>query len=148
METEDRMIRATRNRRPAAATTYRELMAAFPLRPLHDEVDYDNALEAARQLVGLVDLTEDQADYLDLLTDVIQKYETQHHAIRARVKPLETLRQMLKEKGMNASDLGRLLGHRPLGSAILRGERQLSKANILALARFFKVSTDLFIGVG
>ncbi|HUB24463.1 MAG TPA: helix-turn-helix domain-containing protein [Tepidisphaeraceae bacterium] len=77
---------------------------------------------------------------------MIQKYETRHHAISAAAKPLQTLRQMLKEKGMNASDLSRLLGHRPLGSAILRGERQLSKANILALARFFKVSTDLFMG--
>jgi antitoxin component HigA of HigAB toxin-antitoxin module len=51
---------------------------------------------------------------------------------------------MLKEQGMGGSDLGRLLGNRPLGSAILRGERQLSKAHIRILAEHFKVSTDLF----
>jgi antitoxin component HigA of HigAB toxin-antitoxin module len=52
---------------------------------------------------------------------------------------------MLQERGMNASDLGRPLGNRGLGSAILRGERQLSKAHIRVLADYFKVSTDLFI---
>jgi hypothetical protein len=60
--------------RPTPAA-YAELVALFPLRPLHDEVDYDNALEVAKTLVGSVDLTDDQADYLDVLTDIIQKYE-------------------------------------------------------------------------
>jgi HTH-type transcriptional regulator/antitoxin HigA len=126
---------------PAA---YAELVALFPLRPLHDEVDYDNALEVAKTLVGSVDLTDDQADYLDVLTDIIQKYEARRHAVDRRGMPLDTLRRMLNEQGLNASDLGRLLGSRPLGSAILRGERELSKAHIRVLADHFKVSTDLF----
>ncbi len=49
---------------------------------------------------------------------------------------------------MSASDLGRLLGARPLGSAILRRERQLSKANILKLADHFRVDPGLFLGSG
>ncbi len=47
---------------------------------------------------------------------------------------------------MNASDLGRLLGHQELGSAILSGRRQLSKKNIALLARHFAVSPALFLG--
>jgi len=125
--------------------TYAALIAQFPLRPLHDEVDYDNALEIAGRLVGRTDLNPDQADYLDVLADIIQKYEAQHHAISGGASSLEILSQMLEERGMNASDLGRLLGNRALGSAILRGERQLSKAHIRILADTFKVSTDLFI---
>jgi HTH-type transcriptional regulator/antitoxin HigA len=123
---------------------YAELVALFPLRPLHDEVDYDNALEVAEALVGSVGLSEDQADYLDVLTDIIQKYESRRHAVGGRSTPLDTLKRMLKEQGMGGSDLGRLLGNRPLGSAILRGERQLSKTHIRILAGHFKVSTDLF----
>jgi HTH-type transcriptional regulator/antitoxin HigA len=123
---------------------YAELVALFPLRPLHDEVDYDNALEVAEALVGSVGLSKDQADYLDVLTDIIQKYETRRHAVGGRGTPLDTLKRMLKEQDMGGSDLGRLLGNRPLGSAILRGERQLSKTHIRILAEHFKVSTDLF----
>ena len=65
----------------ALPATYAELIARFPLRPLHDEVDHDNALEIADALVGSVDLTDDQADYLDVLTDIIQKYKTHRHFV-------------------------------------------------------------------
>ena len=120
--------------------TYADLVALYPLRPLHHEVDYDNALEMAESLVGTRNLNSDQADYLDVLTDIIQKYESQRHAIHGRSSPLNSLKQMLREQNMTGSDLGR-----PLGAAILRGERELSKTHVRILADHFKVSTDLFI---
>ena len=46
---------------------------------------------------------------------------------------------------MSASDLGRLLGNRELGPAILRGDRQLSKKHIQILSKHFAVSSDLFL---
>jgi len=135
---------AKRKPKPMAAR-YAELVMRFPLRPLRDEVDYDNALEVAESMVGSVDLTEDQADYLDVLTDIIQKYEAGHHFVGGGGSSVDILRKMLKEQGLSGSDLGRLLGNRPLGGAILRGERKLSKAHIRVLADHFKVSTDLFL---
>jgi antitoxin component HigA of HigAB toxin-antitoxin module len=139
------MIRTRKTKSSALPAVYAELIALFPLRPLHDDVDYENALEVAEAMVGRVDLTVDQADYLDVLADIIQKYEARRYAISARGTPLGTLRHMLEEQGLSGSDLGRLLGSRPLGSAILRGERELSKAHIRTLAEHFKVSTDLFL---
>jgi HTH-type transcriptional regulator/antitoxin HigA len=138
------MIRTKRQKSRPIPATYAELIALFPLRPLHDEVDYDNALEVAEALVGSVGLSDDQADYLDVLTDIIQKYETRRHAVGGGGAPLDSLKRMLKEQRLSGSDLGRLLGNRPLGGAILRGERKLSKAHIQILAEHFKVSTDLF----
>jgi len=140
------MIRTSKHKVRRMPGTYADLVAQFPLRPLHDEVDYDNALEMAEGLVGAVKPTEDQADYLDVLTDIIQKYEAQRHAVGSRSSPMDCLKRMLREQGMSGSDLGRLLGSRPLGAAILRGERELSKAHIRVLAKRFKVSTDLFMG--
>jgi HTH-type transcriptional regulator/antitoxin HigA len=145
MEMEDRMIRANKQKSKTTPKAYAELVALFPLRPLHDEVDYDNALEIAEALVGPVDLSADQADYLDVLTDIIQKYESRRHRIGGTSTPLDTLKRMLKEQDLTGSDLGRLLGNRPLGGAILRGDRKLSKTHIRILADHFKVSTDLFI---
>jgi HTH-type transcriptional regulator/antitoxin HigA len=135
----------TINPKPKATlVNFADLNAQFPLRPLHDEVDYDNALEAAESLVGSVKLSEDQADYLDVLTDIIQKYEARNYAVGKRGTSLEALKRMLDEQGMSGSDLGRLLGNRPLGGAVLRGERKLSRTHIRILAEHFKVSTDLF----
>ena len=46
---------------------------------------------------------------------------------------------------MTASALGGLLGNRSIGSKLLRGERELSKAHIRRLCERFKVSADLFL---
>jgi antitoxin component HigA of HigAB toxin-antitoxin module len=48
--------------------------------------------------------------------------------------------------GLSASGIGRILGSRSLGPAILRGDRQISKENALKLAAHFKLNPGLFIG--
>lgn len=45
------MIRTKRPKSKPMPAAYAELIALFPLRPLHDEVDYDNALEVAECLL-------------------------------------------------------------------------------------------------
>ena len=140
-----RMALSRTTRRTSSPKSYAALVSLFPLRPLRDEVDYDNALEMAESLVGLTAITDDQADYLDVLVDIIRKYESHHHPVEGQGSPLQTLRNLLEEHDMSASDLGRLLGNRALGSAILRGQRHLSKTHVRILAAHFKVSTDLFL---
>jgi HTH-type transcriptional regulator/antitoxin HigA len=145
MEDEDQMTHQAATKRRHAPATYRDLTAALPLRPLHDEVDYKHALKMAEALVGLVRPTVDQADYLDVLADIIQKYESTQHAIGGRADPIDALKSMMEEQGMSGSDLGRLFGNRALGSLVLNRQRTLSKANILKLAEHFHVSADLFL---
>ncbi len=63
----------------------------------------------------------------------------------SRLKPIEALRYLMAGRGMSASDLGRVLGNRELGAAILRGDRQLSKGNIVKLSKHLAVSAGLFL---
>ena len=116
---------------------YHELVRVFMPRPLHDRVDVENATELIDALAGH-DLNEDQEDYLDLLSDLVDKYEREHRtAPRARHSPLKLLKALLDEHEMNASDLGRLLGDRSLGPKILGGQRKLSKAHIKIVSERF-----------
>jgi antitoxin component HigA of HigAB toxin-antitoxin module len=46
---------------------------------------------------------------------------------------------------MTASDLGRVLGNRALGSKILRGDRRLNLAHIKKLMRHFAVDATAFL---
>ena len=50
------MMRTIKDKSKQMPAIYGELVALFPLRPLHDEVDYDSALEVAEALVGSVHL--------------------------------------------------------------------------------------------
>jgi antitoxin component HigA of HigAB toxin-antitoxin module len=126
--------------------TYSELVRLMPPRTIHDDVDLGNVTEITDRLAVLNHPTKDQADYLDTLATLVTAYEnTQRQIDVSHVGPLETLKFLLQESGLNASDLGRILGQRQIGSAILRGDRQLSKAHIAKLAAHFNVSPSVFL---
>ena len=81
-----------------------------------------------------------------VLTTFVEVYEAERFPIDdSRITPLDALKALLGEHGMTASDLGRLLGNRTLGAAILSGRRSLSKAHIKKLAEYFKVEPGLFL---
>ena len=125
--------------------TYAGLVAMLPPRPIHDDVDLGNATEMIDRLAGF-GLNADQEDYLEALSTFVEAYERDRFPIDdSRMTPLDALKFLLAENGMTASDLGRLLGTRTLGPAILSGRRALSKAHVKKLAEHFKVEPGLFL---
>ena len=125
--------------------TYAGLVAMLPPRPIHDDVDLANATEMIDRLAGFK-LNADQEDYLEAISTFVEAYEGERFPIDdSRITPLDALKALLAEHGMTASDLGRLLGNRTLGAAILAGRRNLSKTHIKMLAEHFKVEPGLFL---
>jgi len=120
--------------------TYAELVGLFMPRPLHDEMDYRNALGVLDAMAGF-EMNADQEDYFEAVATFVEKYEARHHALDAKgLTPVELLYSLMNEHGMSESDLGRLLGDRSLGHRILTGERELSKAHIRTLAEHFSLN--------
>jgi HTH-type transcriptional regulator/antitoxin HigA len=117
----------------------------LPPRPIHDDVDLANATEMIDRLAGF-DLNADQEDYLEALSTFVEAYEADRFPINdSAIAPLEVLKTLLAQHDMSASDLGRLLGNRTLGPAILSGRRAISKTHIKKLAEHFKVEPGLFL---
>jgi len=129
----------------AMPTDYQGLVRMFPLRPLHDKVDLANATEITDAMAGH-DLNPDQEDYFTVLATLIDEYERANSPQpRRKHDPVGNLVFLMEQHQMNASDLGRLLGNRELGSKLLRKQRQLSKAIIAKLAEHFHVSPACFL---
>jgi antitoxin component HigA of HigAB toxin-antitoxin module len=129
-------------------TDFNELVRnVYTLRPIHDDVEYGNVGEILDVLAVNEDrLNTDQRDFLEALTALIEQYDrAQEPLCASRITGLEALKFLLKENDMNGSDLGRLLGHRTAGSAILRGKRKLTIAQIRKLAGHFSVDASLFL---
>lgn len=119
---------------------YEELVGLFMPRPLHDDVDYRNALTILDAMAGF-ELNPDQQDYFEAIATFVEKYEADRHAIKsAKMTPPELLLSLMAEHDMSESDLGRLLGDRSLGHRILSGERELSKTHIRKLAEHFSLN--------
>jgi HTH-type transcriptional regulator/antitoxin HigA len=120
--------------------SYAELVGLFMPRPLHDDVDYRNALAMLDAMAGF-EMNADQQDYFEAIATFVEKYEAEHHAIdEMKMTPVELLRSIIDEHGMTKSDLGQLLGDRSLGHRILTGQRELSKAHIRILAERFSLN--------
>jgi len=147
------MNRATTKKRSAgepAADDYLKLVRRFPLRPIRNEADYDRAIDILRDLIGRADhpgLTTGESDYADVLGRLTGEYDQRYSSIlKQKSSPLEILRYLVEENGMNTTSLGKLLGSGAgQASLILNGKRELSKANIRTLADHFKVSPALFL---
>jgi HTH-type transcriptional regulator/antitoxin HigA len=118
------MKTATQILRPFAKVrkTYAGLMGLHLLRPIRDQVDADNAAEMMNQLAGH-SLNAEQADYLNLLSDLYEKWENTQFPL-SRATGAELLRLVLTERKEGGADLAKLLGiDASLAYRLLRGER-------------------------
>jgi HTH-type transcriptional regulator / antitoxin HigA len=139
------MLTSARFNRRRLPRTFDGLSRLRPLQVIQDEADYNTVRALADALILMPDPTEGQEKYLQTLLLIMEAWENEHDPIQQPMSPLEALRFLLEHNSMSASDLGRLLGNRALGAAILRGERGLSKTHIGILADRFKVNPGLFL---
>jgi len=126
---------------------FEDLVQLMPPQAITDDVHYENTVEMVDRLMASGKLTKGQALYLETLVQLVQAYEAEHHAIDVSdISGLDSLKHLMDQNRMNASDLARLLGiHASMGSKILKGERSLTLDHLKTLAKRFKVSPALFM---
>lgn len=136
----------THLRRQRLPGDFAALVRLHPPAAIHDEIAYENTVALVNQLTSLPKPTKGQLKYLDTLSILIERYEDETEGAAPKgVDALAVLRYLMEDRGMSASDLGRLLGDRSLGPKILNGDRGLSKAHIKTLAKHFKVSPAVLL---
>lgn len=126
--------------------TFEALNMVHQLRPIRDDIDYENAVAIADQLAVLNERTRDQDDYLETLGELISKYDHQYYASQLdHLSPVQSLKYLLEQNDINLSQLGEILGEPvSLVQQLLSEEQELSKTHIRILTRHFKVKPDLF----
>lgn len=97
---------------------------------------------------SLLDVVGDDEDHalsglLELVGDVVSKYEREHYAIEAAA-PKDSLRFLIEARGLNQEDLSSIVPQSNL-SAILAGKRKISATVAGKLGKFFDVSPALFV---
>jgi HTH-type transcriptional regulator/antitoxin HigA len=124
---------------------FEDLVRLMPPQAIMDDAHYENTTEMIDRLMAGGKLTKGQALYMETLVQLVQAYEASHHAIDMS-SGIDTLKHLLEDHGMNASDLARLLGiHASMGSKILNGERALTVNHLKLLSAKFKVRADTFM---
>lgn len=86
--------------------TYLELVLKKALRPIRSEEELDHATEVMDGLTDRFDsLSQEERDYLDVLSDLVHAYEKKHHPIgRLPENIIEAVRQAI---GLEEDDSSR-----------------------------------------
>jgi HTH-type transcriptional regulator/antitoxin HigA len=122
-----------------------ELIERFALRPIRSERELRQATRMANELAVKAKLTRDERDYLDVLSDLMERYEDEMHGIEAVAGP-ELLAFLLKENGLSQAQLARETGiAKSTISAILKGKRAMSLSHVEAFCRRFKLEPNAFL---
>src|SRR5262249_33970873 len=137
--------RRTQARSGRAKDTYLALVRRFPLRPIRTEAELDAALSIIDTLTDRDNLDPVEADYRDVLSDLVERYEDQAHPI-GDVSDAEMLAFLIDQKGVKQVDVARATGiAESTLSELLRGKRQLTRAQIGKLAAYFGVQPAAFV---
>jgi len=123
--------------------SYPALCASFPPRLIRTPSAYQATLLVVEILTHSEHpLNSAQQDYLALLRQLIERYETSESP-----KPLSLLRQLVVEHKLRKTDLSRILGRSlALGSMILNGQRKITREHADRLGKHFGLCPDAFLG--
>ena len=119
--------------------------AIEPLFSIHNESEYDSAVERLNLLIDQIGQEETHPLYglLETLGTLIQTYESQHLDIPDS-NGVEMLDFFMAEHGLAPSDLPEL-GTESAVAEILAGKRELTLSQIRALSKRFGISPSTFI---
>lgn len=125
---------------------YGELLAEVAPTVIRTETDYDKAIARIEKLLGKGDsISAEEDQLLDLLSTLVEKYEDEHYQVEPS-PPHIILQHLMESRGLKQKDLTHLFGSSGRASEAVNGLRPISKQQAKALAAFFHVSTDLFLG--
>ncbi len=129
----------------AIQTSWQAFDSMAHLRPIYSKVEYARMVSLMHSLLDTVGDDEDHAmaGLLDLLGDLVWKYEQDNHAIEP-AEPKDVLRFLMDARNLKQEDLAAIVPQSNL-SAILAGKRKISATLAGKLSKFFSVSPAVFV---
>ena len=123
---------------------YFALVRAFPLVPIESDEDLDRAITVINSLLDKPTLSAGEQGYLDVLSDLVEKYESTEHPI-GPAPDGDILRHLIEAKGVTEIDVSRATKITASTIAdVLSGARQLTRSQIAKLASYFCVDPTVF----
>jgi len=135
----------TSTRRSVSGSRYLDLVREVPLRPIRSENELDRAISMIDSLLDQEKRDSDEEDYLDVLSDLVEKYEDEHDPMPP-VNGAQMLRFLIESHETTEAKLAVETGiAESTISSLLAGKRELSRKHIEAFSRHFHVSPAVFM---
>lgn len=124
---------------------YIKLLSETVPRIIDTEIEHKRLLNEVDKFMDLGEnLTDEQAEVLQLLVTLIEQYENKVYQMKA-VTPLDILHELMSVRQLKQKDIVEIFGSKGITSEVINGKRSISKNQAKALGDFFHVSYTLFL---
>jgi antitoxin component HigA of HigAB toxin-antitoxin module len=128
-----------------APETYAELVKIWAPRKIRHQKACDWVFQLV-QWLALRAENQDQADYLELISNLIMDFEETFHPPETPATPLELLKFLVEENDISNVELAQILDVDPsLISRILSGERMITVDHAARLSARFSMQPTAFL---
>jgi len=110
---------------------------------IHSEQQNAKFIAMLEHLTSLKKVTPAQEKLIELLTVLVEKYESKYCPV-PDAGPLDIIRHLMEQHGLRQKDLVDVFMTESLVSEVLNGKRELSKEHITRLSERFHVSPAVF----
>ena len=115
------------------------------IKPIHNEADYDRALDRVDELMALNPaLGTTQSDELEVLALLIEKYEEKAWAI-SEPDPIEAIKVRMEQMHLKQKDLVPYIGNKSKVSEVLNRKVGLSLTMIYNLAKGLHLPLEVLV---
>lgn len=124
--------------------TYGQLLGRALPHVIHTGEEYERLTDELMRLDELTDSSREEKELAELLTVLIDEYETRRYPI-PKASPQQTLRHLMEARELTQKDLWKVFGSKGVASEVFHGKRAISRTQAKKLAEFFRVGVELFI---
>jgi HTH-type transcriptional regulator / antitoxin HigA len=113
------------------------------IKPIKTKKDYDKAIARLEKLFDAKKGSAD-GDELEVLSILIEKYETEHFPIEMP-DPVEAIKFRMEQMDISQNDFAEIVGLKSRASEILNRKRKLTLAMIRRINMSMNIPTDILI---
>lgn len=124
-----------------------EMIAHGAPRVIHNDAELEVYTDALFQLTALEAPSPSEAEAIELLTLLVERYEQAHYPIPA-ADPISVMRFLIEQQRLTQRDLIPQFGSESAVSMFLAGQRKLTLEQVRRLSARFKLPADVFIAKG
>ena len=125
---------------------YSQLVAEVTPKVIETEDEYEQFLMVAERLTFKQDQTPEESALYDLVTMLVETYESQHYSIE-KSSPAEVLEHIIESSGIEVADLAKIFGSIETLDRVLAGQELINTSQAEALADRFKLSPQIFLNL-
>lgn len=116
-------------------------MLAEKMTIIHNESEYEVALQELQRLVELKVRTQDDVDTIELLSILVEKYEEEHFSM-GLPKAKEAIKFVMEQNNLSKKDLAPYFGSASRVSEYFNNKRGMTLKTIKALHKKFGISYE------